>query len=455
VQVLGINLGNDSAQVNIFMRVPSFPSASANTSVTAWVVGDVETFIVCNATSQNRDGSWSLQGNSSTTCFLEGSGQLFPFDSYSMRFELLNPVTFYNINCTLSATNSSAFIAGPEYYSLHNLWTVENATFANSSYSQEINFNLQRSGNSFSTAILEVFMPIIGSYYLLVSTLILDPKRRLNERLTIYLALFVFVPAFLLGIQSYLPYRSSLSIPEFLLTNLVISTTIFGIFSIIGNRLGEHALLNILASKRSKRTRVFIHNNDWDILGVVLALLFFGGVYISTLFRVLIPAPSLLISYLILPAYVIWYPVENFKDTSLNNILTTLKGFILATVITIASFFFALIYPLAILIRATNFFIPVAFIIGGVVAGFLVGIYLNRYIKSFSLVLFSSVFGSMLAGALSGSFGIEGVEGISNGAVIFGIWGIVIFIFEMLGAILGIYFYRARALPRLYLGEEV
>jgi hypothetical protein len=324
---------------------------------------------------------------------------------------------------------------------MNSLWNIgDGQTFIDGNNRQELMFKINRSSDSFNTSTLELFLPIIASYYLLVSTLLLNPKKRLNERLTIYLALFVFIPAFLLSIQDYLPYRSSLSFPEFLLTNLVVSTTIFGIFSIIASRKSEHPF----TLQKLKRKRVFVHTNDWDLLAVSFSLLLFIAIYLITLFKLIIPAPSLIISYLIIPAYFIWYPLENFKDMSKDNIVKTGKVFLLALTVTVASIFIYEGFTWGLFFPSLNFFLPISFVAGGLIAGITTAILLNRIVKSMLVVLASSILGTMLSGVLFGLFGIEGVTGALNGLVLLGIWGVVFISFELVGVIIGIFFIRKR-----------
>ncbi len=275
-----------------------------------------------------------------------------------------------------------------------------------------MDLHIQRTGNAFNIAFLEFIVPIIACYYLLGATLMLDPKKQLNERLVIYVALFVFVPTFLLAIQNYLPYRSSLSFPELLLTNLIIGNAIFGVFSIVGKRKGW----SFSGVKRLKNFE--IHHNNWDLVGVTLCLLFFMLIYVYTLFGKIALEASFIISYFIIPAYVIWFPFENIKKISIKKCSKSIKALFMGTTILTASFFIALFLDSLIVL-----------LIGSIVAGLSVGLYLRKVAKSALLSLLSGVLGTMLTGTLAGLFfgqilfGTSGLSAVLTGIIFLGVWG--------------------------------
>lgn len=162
----------------------------------------------------------------------------------------------------------------------------------------EVSFTIQRSTSALLLAILQFLLPIIACYYLLGATLMLGLKERLAERLRIHLSLFVFVPTFLIAIQTFLPYRSSLAFPEFLLVNLIISNTIFGIFSILGYRGSP-----VTSERQDNQKEISELKNKWDIGASVFSLIVFSLIYIATTIWKMTMQTSLIMT-LIIPSYI-------------------------------------------------------------------------------------------------------------------------------------------------------
>lgn len=278
------------------------------------IVGGGYVLLSCNNAGATRSGEWYYQGKSNrTTWLMEGDGEAFPFDSYNLRFRI-DYLTYFSENSSLSsdADKHQASFTGPEYRFLRDLWLSDDGSIpVNYVEEREVSFLVQRDPSALVVATLQFLLPIIGCYYLLGATLILDPKKQLAERLRIYLSLFVFVTTFLIAIQPFLPYRSSLSFPEFLLVNLIVSNSIFSIFSIAGNRKTPDRSYIV----RLYETESF--HNRWDVLASTLSLLIFAVIYANTIFGEMTVPASFFFSYGILPAYVYWHfliiPKEQMK----------------------------------------------------------------------------------------------------------------------------------------------
>ena len=118
--------------------------------------------------------------------------------------------------------------------------------------------------------------------------MILDPREKIRERLTICLSLFVFSATFSISIQDFLPYRSSLSFPELLLSNLIVSIALFGIFSIFQNQTGQNGsgVVSWL----------------WDLLSSCISFLIFVGLVNVTLTGTA-PSVSMILGCIIYPSY--------------------------------------------------------------------------------------------------------------------------------------------------------
>jgi hypothetical protein len=194
----------------------------------------------------------------------------------------------------------AAILSGPNYRYLKNSWETEEVTLLPISQitRNEAVFDLEKSQNRLITDILYSLAPILGCYYLLGATLILNPRKNLGGRLRIYLSLFIFSSSFLFTLQAHLPFHSSLTFPELLISNLTVSTAIIAIFSIVGNKPRK--------PWEFKSKEIGFHSK-WDTIGLFLALLFFVIFHFFTLYGKMNFSSSLVYSYIIAPSYVFAY----------------------------------------------------------------------------------------------------------------------------------------------------
>jgi hypothetical protein len=293
-----------TVQLQIFVYLNGFPDNES--SVGVLIVGAGEAWILCNYTGQSFKG-WSYQGESDqVTWLLDGIGETFPFDSYILRFSVLHMEYVNDTSFTLASTGHLAAFHGTKTYSLNDLWYTNSGLIPiNSLSSSELDFSITRSGGAITIYFLEFLAPTIACYYLLGSTLMLDRRNQLSERLGVYVSLFVFVPLFLIATRDFLPYRSTLSFPELLLVNLVLSNAIFAIFSIAGRMKASSSGPQII--------KVYRHDalsplSGWDRGGVALSLFFLVMTYALTImWKVNIPA-SMLLTYLVIPGYICSIP---------------------------------------------------------------------------------------------------------------------------------------------------
>ena len=302
VNVLDIIQSEKLAQIKIVVFITNFPYNESEVEMMIDAGGIA--IVSCSRGGLGPNG-WSYHGESDQTVWLlDGSGEVFPFDSYALRFRILW-IDFVGENFTLLSEGHQAGFDGPRAYYLKDLWRTDTLGLIpiGGNETHEISFTIERSVNNLAVAFLEFVVPIIACYYLLGSTLMLNPEKQLAERLRIYLSLFVFAPTFLFAIQKFLPYRSSLAFPELLLLNLVVSNAILGIFSVVGrqNRLDGPEITRLYAD-----WRVWRFKHGWDVIGAVLSLLIFAIIYSFTLFPKMTWTPVLVFIYGILPAYLFW-----------------------------------------------------------------------------------------------------------------------------------------------------
>ncbi len=408
VQVLDVNPQLRTASVNLHLFINNYPLNASEVGIV--VTGGGMVSVPCK--NEGEDGAgWFFQGESNETAwFLDGVGETYPFDSYTLHFKIQNSFTPEWINCSLTEDGSQAYFDGANYMSLTNSWARNNslipitstsAWIAENQTTKQLDVSLNRTPNALSSIILELLIPIIACYFLLAATLLLDPKKYLNERLTIYLALFVFVPTFFFAIQNYLPFRASLSFPELLLSNLVISTTIIGVFSIIGK-----------VKNWSLPWNARIHHNVWDLLAIIISFFVLLLTYCLTLFGKITPAASFVFSYCIVPAFMIWFPFENLNKRKLGekrNVIAFFGSFI-------SMFFWASI--------AWHFDSVLFLMIGGVISGVFTGLYLKvrvALISSISVIISVVLAGGIISIA-NALIGVDFTE-VYNGILLIGLWG--------------------------------
>ena len=293
VDVLDVDLRTNLAQVKIHIFVPDYPANFSQ--LTVHIMGGGSVYIPCENTGIGKVDEWFYQGESNQTNWvLEGVGETYPFNSYSLRFKVSN-MSLIGSNFTLIPEYVMAGFDGANFRILRNVWKTETDSILPKAEitSNQVIFSLQKTTNAFVADAIYSLVPIIACYYLLGGTLILNPRKDLGGRLGIYLSLFVFSSTFLLAIQPSLPFHSSITFPELMLSNLTISTAIFGIFSMVGSKPKEPWEFSEVTMLRGK----------WDLFGLTLALIIFLVLYFYTLFGKLNIESSIVFSYIIVPSY--------------------------------------------------------------------------------------------------------------------------------------------------------
>jgi hypothetical protein len=301
IQILDIDQAQKTAQLQINVYLDGYPYNESTVTVLV-TGGGGEIPISCNQTVPLIRG-WDYHGESAQEPWLmDGIGETFPFDSYILHFHVQS-IDFVGTNFTLASTEDFALFSGGKAYSLNDLWITNGNSITISSSSSEIDFSIKRSNTATIVDCLEFLGPIIACYYLLGSTLMLDLKKHLSERVEIYVSLFVFVPIFLIAIRDFLPYHSTLSFPELLLVNLVLSIAIFAIFSI-----GGRAKTSTTGPQIIRLYRHEFSLGKWDSVGAAISLFLFVVTYYSTImWKVNIPV-SFVLTYLVIPGYLCSFP---------------------------------------------------------------------------------------------------------------------------------------------------
>ena len=236
-----------SLSIYITIRKCTYPNA---TVITVIFEGDAYPFVKCA-----NIGEGAYYGTEAIDWPLFGFGESYPFDSYKLQFKISRSFYFEERNHIHFLKPNATLL---EVYSPWGVKTVEPSS---EFYIAEFFIDIERS--SFMP-FYQLLLPILLCCFMLGGSLIID-RGKLAIRMRVYLSLFVFAPTFLFAIQSYLPYRLSLCIPEILLVSVLSSTAIFSFSSMIpleNTMTAVAGILDFLA----------------QIVSIVLLIILFQGV---------------------------------------------------------------------------------------------------------------------------------------------------------------------------------
>ena len=243
VDIYDVNTAKREATVRIHVTLNDMYWEGSTLEVHVWsgIIGSgLSTHIQCHKISQYYGvfSGWS----DDTVWLMEGTGEQFPFDIYYLNFTMF-PRMWYDVEgethsiapeYTYGTILSGANFQGVNLRSLKDTWMTESVNLVPSVTLSPTNLLVKLERRSL-VPFIEFVLPIILCYYLLGGTLLLTKKSDISVRLRVYLSLFLFAPMFFIAIQPFMPYRSTLSITEYLLTNLIVSSAIYSIFTMSGS----------------------------------------------------------------------------------------------------------------------------------------------------------------------------------------------------------------------------
>lgn len=227
VYIYNVDLSKLHATIDAAIWIKA-PSIFDIPSVT--ITGDGLAMVQCDS---SRETMYSGR-TKFVTWFLGGMGEMYPFDCYEMNFTVLNPLpsTRFGTDFNFLRYYSRACFQGSNIQSLMDTWETTDqlgelpiAEYTSTGFTVKLERKWQ-------LPTLQILVPILASYSFLGASLFL---KKVDHKLRVYLSIFAFSAGFLFIIQTLLPYRSTYSIPEFLLTNLVTNLTIIGSFTMIGS----------------------------------------------------------------------------------------------------------------------------------------------------------------------------------------------------------------------------
>ena len=257
IKVSEIDQKTSYSSIEVFIRLGPLPRELNETVIQVQVLGGGHLMLFCEYTTSDSLGKY-FEGNSSGSWYYIGAGELFPFDYYYMEFKV-SP--FIDANFTLGEV--IPIFHGQRQKALLDIWETRNSVneIPYRPYQGEEPGLVLIIRRRWVVPFLGFVLPIILCYFFLGASLFMDTTARMQEILTVYLSLFIFVPSFFVGIQGFLPYRSLLSIPEILLTNLITSLGFLGISTMLSGY------------QRTVRIRNVELPPEW--FSLILALVFF------------------------------------------------------------------------------------------------------------------------------------------------------------------------------------
>ncbi|MFZ7138109.1 MAG: hypothetical protein ACOWW1_06805 [archaeon] len=427
VHVYDVDAGNKLANVSIHFGIFYFPYKTDN--IILILLADEDSVITCSVEDEKSKNGWCYFGQTEPRLWLlEGTGEPFPFDVHTIRVKIFSILSIGS-NFTLMNSEHSAFFTGPNTYYLKNIWTANDLAIPNiNTTNQSTSFVLRRTENEAINSFLRYYVPTIACYFLLGSALLFDPKDGISSRLKIFLSIFFFVPTYLTKIQEFMPYTTSISFPEILLINLLVSTAILCVFSAIGNYFAKNS-----KSSKKRQQKQSLGTRTSDGFGLILAMLVLIVLYWK-FSDIMVPQLSALISYIILPAYIFWIPFVDKKLIDLN--WTTFRAVLFGISITLLTYLISLFLPLPLSIIGIE--------IGATITGFIVAWYLQSGDKSAIISCLSGILGSLIAGVIIGFiagerlFGVGGVAGIGNGLISLGSLGYFYAVFSTMAGLLAV-----------------
>jgi len=225
---------NDTANIDVNLWIRNFPIDASIVYVQFQSLEHYE--VNCNRIGGGAPNRYQFQGKlEEKSWYLDGIGELFPFDYYVLEFMLYPYSIQYEINGTICGMRylNYTFVeeqthvdfAGLFRPRLKDQWEILRYSTNTTYY-----VYLFRKGEMPSLQFL-VPMFLIQLLVVLVPSFTNDKSIRIR----LFSSLLLFAPMFIFTIQNFLPYRSTLSIPEFLGLTLIFSCTLMLLSSLLGD----------------------------------------------------------------------------------------------------------------------------------------------------------------------------------------------------------------------------
>jgi uncharacterized membrane protein YozB (DUF420 family) len=256
VNVIDVDLTGMSARVIVRLQLLNFPNSASNILIN--IVGYNYPTINCSYI-----GAGQYAGISNELgWFIDGIGDMFPYDSYSLHFKIdgniryiSNNITYYLIDEPEIVINeySTAYFEGMKAWLLKDTW--ESSSLVLPFKISNSTFDVFLIRRSYAPSLLFI-APFLLSELIMLSCILLNP--RIDHQLSLYTALIVFSPLNTLAIQQFLPHRRIMSLPEF-----------YSLFVFITSIL---LIIRTISLKKKPQKKVYSFLND----SIYLIIIFVG-----------------------------------------------------------------------------------------------------------------------------------------------------------------------------------
>ena len=214
VKIKRVIVKNSTSEVDIHLLVRNFPEETSNVS---FLLDSGISYYLMNCSGRTNFLQGTLEDQ---LWYLDGFGELFPFDFYTLDFRFYPYYCQYYFNGTVYGLDSWS-------YSFQNDTRIVFAGLQRSRLEEEWEIFCFKDEDG-ATAYLfresevesfQFIFPLVAIQLLLIFSPSFTRKRSI--RTTIYSSILLFTPMFIFAMQNFIPPRSTLSIPEFFGINLI------------------------------------------------------------------------------------------------------------------------------------------------------------------------------------------------------------------------------------------
>ena len=223
VNIIDLSINEYTARIDLIVRIRNVSIGSDSISVG---IQDIEDYAITLVRTSSGDYEGSEEN---VLWFVRGVGEAFPYDYYMLDFtidpeslqdaledqppETFNYVVTYGQGC-------SAEFTGVSRVRLGNTWKIE-GTIDDSGYHVYL---LRKSGVFYYKFIFPLY--IVNLVIFLVPAFMATNIKNRSNNIRIYSSLLIFAIGYLFTIQSYLPPRNTLSLPEYFSSLIIIISSI-------------------------------------------------------------------------------------------------------------------------------------------------------------------------------------------------------------------------------------
>jgi len=269
INVLTVDLNNLTATIN--MRFDAeLPSQNEPDNFVVQITNgygnerlvDSPLYVSINSSSFQR---YSYGGTVISNFHLIGYPNRYPYDSY-----------FLNLTCLVYWSQPASINFGGAYFGDYRLFNV----WGNAPESDWHNTTDKRgypviittlTVNRDNSNVFPITLLITVLFFVLGGTMLIDPAKKLSERITVFLAILVFAASFFFSLGSMVPYRLGFTTAELLILMLVVGCGTFTLASFLSNAFtqwfGSETQISGMVTDTAATTIFFLLS--WGILAQI------------------------------------------------------------------------------------------------------------------------------------------------------------------------------------------